>query len=279
MIVKNIKEVKSYVTKTDIPSYEFAINPYVGCPHKCIYCYAEFMKRFTNHIEPWGDFIDIKMCAKPIKIDKLKGKKIILSSVTDPYNPYEKEYEITRSILEQLKNSGADLTIITKSDLVLRDLDLLKEFETIRVAFSMNTLDDVFRLGIEPYTSSVTKRLDALEKLHNAGLKTTLFMSPMFPGITDYRELMNETLSFVDEYWLENLNLRGAYKYRVLDYVYEKYPKLKPLYEEIYKKGNPSYWDALEEEIDSFCAINGISYKNYFHHGKVTQIKLEQGTC
>ena len=97
-------EVKSYITKSQLPGIDFVINPYVGCPHKCIYCYAEFMKRFVNehNIEDWGDFLDVKKCSIPINLNKIKkDKKVLISSVTDPYNPYECKYKITRSILKQ----------------------------------------------------------------------------------------------------------------------------------------------------------------------------------
>lgn len=100
-------------------------NPYVGCTHACKYCYARFMKRFSGHTEKWGDFIDIKTCEKPIDLHKIKGKTVFLSSVTDCYNGYEEKYGITRSILKQLVEAEAQITISTKSSLILRDIDLL----------------------------------------------------------------------------------------------------------------------------------------------------------
>ena len=116
MIIKE-KEVKDYLTKSKLG--EYAINPYVGCPHKCKYCYASFMKRFTNHKEEWGEFIDIKRCNKPIDLKKIQGKNVFMSSVTDCYNPYEAKYKITRSILEQLVNVECTLQISTKNQLIL----------------------------------------------------------------------------------------------------------------------------------------------------------------
>ena len=95
IVVKEI-EVKDYVTKSNLPSSDFVINPYIGCPHGCKYCYARFMKRFTGHQEEWGSFLDIKRCSKKININKIKEKSIFLSSVTDCYNPYEEKYELTR---------------------------------------------------------------------------------------------------------------------------------------------------------------------------------------
>lgn len=125
MVVNEIN-VMDYLTKSNLPASDFVINPYVGCTHGCKYCYASFMKRFTGHKENWGDFIDIKRCNKKIDLKKISGKNVFLSSVTDCYNQYEKDYYITRNILEQLVNSDCNLSISTKSKLILRDIDLLK---------------------------------------------------------------------------------------------------------------------------------------------------------
>lgn len=83
---------KDYLTKSNLPASDYVINPYVGCPHACKYCYASFMKRFIGHNEKWGDFIDIKECDKPINIKKLSGKSVFISSVTDCYNQFEEKY-------------------------------------------------------------------------------------------------------------------------------------------------------------------------------------------
>ena len=130
MEIKEIK-VKSIIVKSGLPGADFVINPYIGCVHGCIYCYARFMKRFTGHLEPWGDFVDVKINGPdliPEKWSKYQGKSIIIGSVTDAYQPIEKKYQLTRRILEKLIPLQPDLEIITKSDLVLRDIDLLKQF-------------------------------------------------------------------------------------------------------------------------------------------------------
>ena len=92
--------IKDYLTKSNLPASDFVINPYVGCPHACKYCYASFMKRFTKHVESWGSFVDIKECKNDINVSKVKGKSVFLSSVTDCYNPFEEQYKVTRGILE-----------------------------------------------------------------------------------------------------------------------------------------------------------------------------------
>lgn len=209
--------VKDLVTKSNLPASDYVINPYVGCPHACKYCYACFMKRFTNHSEEWGDFIDIKLCDKPISSKKLQGKSVFLSSVTDCYNPFEEKYRNTRGILEQLVSIDCELNISTKSHLILRDIDLLKQCKNLKVSVSINTLDEQFRKDMDN-ASSISERLEVLRILHTNGIYSVLFMSPIFPKITDFKAIVDNSKDFVDEYWFENLNLRGSYKQTILNY-------------------------------------------------------------
>ena len=108
---------RSVISKTDLPVCDYAANPYVGCTHACGYCYASFMKRFTGHPEPWGTFLDVKHWPEIRDPSKYAGTEIFIGSVTDPYNPQEAEFGRTRELLEQLRGSGAKLSIATKSDL------------------------------------------------------------------------------------------------------------------------------------------------------------------
>ena len=263
--------VKDLVTKSNLPASDYVINPYVGCPHGCRYCYACFMKRFTNHSEAWGSFIDIKRCDKPISKKKLQGKSVFLSSVTDCYNPFEEKYRNTRKILEQLISINCELNISTKSHLILRDIDLLKQCNNLKVSVSVNTLDEQFKNDMD-HASSIMKRLETLEILHQNGIYTVLFMSPIFPGITDYKEIIVKTHRFVDEYWFENLNLRGSYKQDILSYIKNAYPQLVELYDEIYVKGNMGFWKNLAVEIEEYCAVHSIKHINYFYHKELVYL-------
>lgn len=273
MIEKEVV-VKDLVTKSNLPASDYVINPYVGCPHGCRYCYACFMKRFTNHSEAWGSFIDIKRCDKPISKRKLQGKSVFLSSVTDCYNPFEEKYRNTRKILEQLISINCELNISTKSYLILRDIDLLKQCNNLKVSVSVNTLDEQFKNDMD-HASSIMKRLETLEILHQNGIYTVLFMSPIFPGITDYKEIIVKTHRFVDEYWFENLNLRGSYKQDILSYIKNAYPQLVELYDEIYVKGNMGFWNNLSVEIEEYCAEHSIKHINYFYHKELVEAKLK----
>ena len=136
---------KDILSKTNLPIGDYAVNPYVGCVHACKYCYASFMKRFTNHPEPWGEFIDVKNWTPIRDRGQLAGKEAFFCSVTDPYQPHEARFKRTRAVLEQLQGTGIRISISTKSDLILRDLALIKTFPGARVSWSINTLDEDFR--------------------------------------------------------------------------------------------------------------------------------------
>ncbi|MDR1460091.1 MAG: radical SAM protein [Campylobacteraceae bacterium] len=253
------------MSKSKLPSVDFAINPYVGCPHKCLYCYAEFMKKFTNHKEKWGDFLDVKMCCEKINIEKFKDCDIFLSSVTDAYNPFEKKYGVTKQILEQFTQSNARISILTKSNLVLRDIEIFKKIPNISVGFSINTVNDDIRKQIEPYASSIEKRIEALKILHSESIDTWIFVSPMFPKITDFRKIIDTCKYFSNSFGFENLNLKNRYHERVLNYIREYHKDLLSLYQEIYMYGNGDYWHKEAQEIHSHCQKNKINYSIHFH--------------
>ena len=267
-------EVKDYLTKSNLPASDYVINPYVGCPHGCKYCYASFMKRFTGHTEEWGTFVDVKRCSKAINQKKLKGKTVFLASVTDCYNPYEEKYCVTQSILKQLLDVDCMVSISTKSSLILRDVELLKQFKDLSVAMSVNTLDEAFRKDMDK-ASSIEERMNTLKVMHENGIHTVLFMSPIFPAITDYKEIIEKSRLFVKEYWFENLNLRGEYKAEILKYINEKYPQYADLYKQIYVDGKKDYWEELSKEIEDYCAEHSVIHTNFFYHEKLLAQKKQ----
>ena len=283
-IIREI-DVQSVMTKSSLPVGGYSVNPYVGCPHACRYCYASFMKRFTGHTEAWGTFLDVKKWKPITNPHKYDGQRIVIGSVTDGYNPFEEFYGRTRLLLEQLRGTNAEIMICTKSDLVLRDLDLLKQFPKVTVSWSVNTLDENFRADMD-HAVSIERRLAAMKQVYEAGIRTVCFVSPIFPGITDVPAIIERVKMFTDLIWLENLNLRGQFKTDIMTYIREKYPQKYPLYEAIYNRKEMGYWQALEQEIAAYAAQNQYPYRindlpygrakqgkpvlvNYFYHEKI----------
>lgn len=258
MIVKEI-ETKNVLTKSNLPVSDYSVNPYGGCAHACKYCYASFMKRFTGHMEPWGEFVDVKHWPAIRNPERYAGKELFIGSVTDPYQPLEETYGRTRALLEQMQGSRCKISIATKSDLVLRDLDLIKTFPNARVSWSINTLDEDFRKEMDEAVS-IERRLAAMKAFHDAGVRTTCFISPIFPGITDVPAIIRRAKAQCNLVWLENLNLRGSYKTVILDYIKEKRPDLLPLYQAIYLRNDRAYWATLDKKMRAFTAAEGLTY-------------------
>lgn len=280
-------DVQGIMTKSSLPVGGYSVNPYIGCTHACKYCYASFMKRFTGHMEPWGTFLDVKnwkRIADPYRYD---GQRIVIGSVTDGYNPYEEKYRRTRMLLEQLKGTDAEIMICTKSDLVLRDLDLLKQFRKVTVSWSVNTLDEKFRSDMDNAVS-IARRLSAMRQTYDEGIRTVCFISPIFPYITDIWPIIEETKSYTDLIWLENLNLRGQFKGTIMSYIAEQYPEYLQVYKDIYERKDMGYWKDLEAAVKTYAMENGLTYLvndlpygrspkgkpvivNYFYHEKIRQ--------
>ena len=284
-IIINKVCTKTIFTKSNLPISDYSVNPYIGCTHACKYCYASFMKRFTGHTEDWGKFLDVKYWDEIKNPRKYDSKELFIGSVTDPYNPQEEVYERTRALLTELQGSSARLSIATKSDLILRDLDIIKTFPNARVSWSINTLDETFKDDMDKAVS-IERRLAAMKIFHDAGVRTVCFISPIFPGITDVKEIIEQTKNQCNLIWLENLNLRGSYKAVIMDYIKEKYPALLPLYQDIYNRGDRSYWEMLNAELKEYAAGIGLDYVtnddsincsfdtppvivNYFYHSEI----------
>ena len=258
ILIRNI-ETKNVMTKSNLPVGGYSVNPYVGCTHACKYCYASFMKRFTGHGEEGGTFLDVKDWGVIKNPQKYKGQRVVIGSVTDGYNPQKEEFENTRKLLFQLKDSGAEILICTKSDLVVRDIDLLKDMGHVTVSWSVNTLDEAFKDDMDKAVS-IERRIRAMKEVYDAGIRTVCFVSPVFPGITDFEAIFERVKDQCDLFWLENLNLRGGFKKDIMDYIAGKHPELVPLYDKIYNKKDRSYFEMLEKKAADMADKYGCQF-------------------
>lgn len=191
---------KSALSPSGLPGLDYTLNPYTGCGHACIYCYAPATLRYSGP-EPWGTFVDAKRDIPRVLKKELRNKKrgvVGISTVTDPYQPLEEKLKLTRSCLVVLLAKDFPVCIQTKSALVLRDLDLLKGFGEIEVGFTITTLDDRVSGVIEPGASPPAERLNALKALSSESISTWAFIGPMMPGALGEKELA-EVLEAVKE--------------------------------------------------------------------------------
>jgi DNA repair photolyase len=212
-----IREIraKSILSKSQV--YDYALNPYIGCQHACVYCYAKFMKRFTGHSERWGDFVDVKINSPELLDRELKKKgigRVWISGVCDPYQPLERKYLLTKRCLDILVESSWPFTIQTKSALVLRDMEILKRSRDAEVGFTITTTDEEMRKIFEQGAPPVHERIDALAKLRSGGIRTFAMIAPILPGAEG---LVNALKGKVEHVIIDRLN------YHYADWVYKKY--------------------------------------------------------
>lgn len=262
--------VESIIEKSEIPDVDFEINPYVGCVYQCIYCYARYIQDNSGHTEPWGEFVDVKINAAdliPQQTDLYADKEIFIGSITDPYLPCEKDYRLTRQILEKLVPLKPKLSIQTKSDLITRDIDLFKQFSVCETGLTITTLDDSIRHQIEGAAASVEERVRCLKKLHESGIATYVFIGPVLPELTDWKAIINETSSFTDYYAIEMLNIEGAIWNALKNWLGKERPELISRYESIFfsdypliKQLNRLSWQYLGYPIIPFHSMKQALY-------------------
>ena len=265
MIRINKIEAKSVLSKSNLPEAIYCINPYVGCLHGCVYCYARFMRRFTGHKEPWGKFLDIKENAVLVLEKELKKAKkglVLLSSVTDPYQPIEKKYELTREILKILLKYQFPVSILTKSSRVLRDVDLLKKFHNIEVGITITTTIDSISKIFEPYSSIASERISTLQALNDSGIHTYAFIGPILPGFTDLEQIFKSIERSVNKVMAESLNSNCGSWEEVASLVRARYPEM---YEEFNKNTrDKNYWIAARNKVTDLCKKHDISLKGFY---------------
>jgi len=190
--------VKGVLSKSKV--FDYVVNPYVGCAHACVYCYARFMKRFTGHTEQWGRFVDVKINA-PEVLEKEQAKRrkgtVWVSGVCDPYQPIEMKYRLTRRCLEILQKRKWSVVIQTKSHLVLKDIDLFKQFDHLEVGLTITTASEAIRRIFEPNAPPIRKRLEALEALFNQGIVTFVMIAPVLPEAEGLVDLLARKVHYV----------------------------------------------------------------------------------
>jgi DNA repair photolyase len=261
-------ECKSILTKSGIEGVDYALNPYVGCAHGCVYCYASFMKRFTGHKEEWGAFVDVKVNAAEVLAQQMRRAKrgnIVSGTVTDPYQPLEEEYEITRACLEVLTDYDFPVSILTKSDLVLRDLDLLCRLEDVEVGFTITALDDEVQRIFEPRSPPASARLAALAELAEAGVKTWAFCGPLLPFLSDGEEQMDALFgelarAGVSYIIVDSLKLSGAIGGKVRRVLERHYPDLVEGYRHI-AADRRAYHEALMIRAQRLAEKHGLIWR------------------
>ena len=268
-----IKEIqsKSILTKSKLPDADYVVNPYTGCRFGCVYCYASFMSRYVGKdINDWGEFVYVKINAPELlqkEIQKLKNKgkglSILFSSVTDPYQGVEAKYQVTRKCLQVLVDYGFEgkVSILTKSQLVTRDIDLLKKLKNVEVGLAITSVDDGVSRFFEKFAPNVSQRFDALRELNDAGIVTYAFVGPLLPNYINNIDALDSVFknikdSGTNEIYVEHINLSK--------YIYERLKNELPDLEDtdlgmFDKSKNKDYRTMLDRIIKEL--VNKYSFK------------------
>lgn len=262
---------RTILSPSKLPGCDYVINPYTGCQHGCVWCYARFMRAYTGHEnEEWGSFVDAKINAPEIlvkDIRRLKGKPtIFLSSVCDPYQPIERKYKLTRNCLEILSQFSFPMSILTQSKLVLRDIDLFRKFKDLDVGMSFITMDEEATRIFQPVTASPKERVTSLKKLRDEGIKTYIHLGPILPHFTDFDEIFKATHHYVDAAMGETLNTRGENWTSLIKTLSKHYPQFLPQFKK-WRFKDLDYLGQVGVDFEKAAKKYGIKVSGIYHHG------------
>ncbi len=214
---------KSVISKSYLPDLDYAFNPYIGCYHGCLYCYARdyLPTKYSNIKENWGCLIFIKRNAIEVlkrELKRLRPGVIGVSTITDPYQPIEANVLITKKAIEYMLKLGFKVSIQTKSDLILRDLEtLVKYSDRVDVGITITSVDNTsFMKYLEPKAPQPTRRVNTLVKLSSEGIETWIFYGPVIPTINDddetIRDIVEVAVSTNSKILVDRLRVRAWMK-------------------------------------------------------------------
>jgi DNA repair photolyase len=258
-------------------SFKWSLNPYMGCVHRCTFCYVRAFELRADR--PFDDRYGVSIRVKVNVADVLRkelGRRswekewVAIGAATDPYQPAEGRYRLTRACIEALGEASNPFSIITRGPMIVRDLDVLSEAARrgdVSVTFSIPTLDDEVWRKTEPSTAHPRQRLKAVKALVDAGIKAGVGMAPILPGISDRPEQLAEVVKAAREagatgVWTNLLFLRPGTREHFLDHLAEDWPELVPYYEELYRgraylgsaEGKP-----LRKRVSAFAREYGVA--------------------
>ncbi len=256
--------------------FEWSLNPYMGCVHRCTFCYVRGFERRADR--PWDDRYGASIRVKPNVAEVLRrelqrtgprDEGIAIGAATDPYQPAEGRYRLTRACIQVLRDIGQPFSIITRGPLIVRDVDVLVEAARradVSVTFSIPTVDEAVWRTTEPGTAPPRQRLRALRELVRAGVRTGVGMAPILPGLSDHPNQLARVVHAAREagacgIWANLLYLRPGTREHFLSCLARDWPELLPGYEELYARGSylpQSRAQPTRDEVRRLARANGI---------------------
>jgi len=230
---------------------EYQVDPYVGCEHYCYYCYVlnQAESDWSKEILIYKDIVG----QLSQELAKIPPQKIYMGYHTDPYQPCEAKYRQTRKVLELFSKNGFSASILTKSDLVIRDTDLLAEMNDAAVSVSVGFNENRTRRLFEASTIATEQRIEALKKLKKAGIKTGALLCPIIPFITDAVQMIDMLEPYADVIWIYGLGINDRSDQNWLNIqkiLNKQFPDLFDQIEPVLFSKNHSYWAELRESLE-----------------------------
>jgi DNA repair photolyase len=281
-------------------AFKWSLNPYMGCVHRCTFCYVRAFEHRADR--PFDDRYGTSIRVKVNVVDVLRrelarrsweGEAVAVGAATDPYQPAEGRYRLTRGCIEAFAEASNPFSLITRGPMIVRDLDVLAEAARrakVSITFSIPTLDDDVWRKTEPSTAHPRQRLRAVKELVDAGIKVGVGMAPILPGISDRPEQLREVVQAAREagatgVWTNILFLRPGTREHFLEHLAEDWPELVPHYEALYRgraylpseEGKP-----LRQQVSALAREYGVRdrRKNPLdgsHHDEQLALAVEQG--
>lgn len=262
-------DCRSALSKSRLPGLDYSLNPYVGCEHGCIYCYGRSFLRDKSLVSSWGSFSRAKKNVVDVLRRELRKKRrgiVGVSTITDPYQPFEARTELTRKCLETLSENGFHISIQTKSSLILRDIDIIRP-GGFDVGVTITTMNSELAKKIEPKASAPDARSKVIEEFSSRDVETWIFLGPIIPGINDDLDSIKEVMEIAkrnrSRLLYDKLNLRPY----VLDSVRKFLEKEKPeISEELPKllDTKSKYVKEIKIKVESTCRRLGVACEPAF---------------
>lgn len=251
-------DAKNFMTKTGL-GHDFVCNPYGGCEHGCLYCYAQTMPSYLSRVDKWGTYVDIKKYPNYNIPRNTGSKSLIFSSMTDAYQPIEATIKNTQTILNNIFESNLQVSFLTKSALITRDINLFQQMKSVEIGFSIAT-NDYWASIFEPKASKPSERIEALKILHQTGIITYVFISPIIPFVTNVFEIIDSVKPYVDYFMFDKLNLKDINnKKRIFQVIQHQLPNKYNEFVEIFETSKQDFYVNLKNEIESYIKKENLS--------------------
>lgn len=266
-------EAKSILVKSKLPDTDYVINPYVGCEFACQYCYASFMGRFVKEpFNNWGNYLYAKTNAIEVFEKELRrvrasgaAPSILLSSVTDPYQGAEKKHQLTRGILDILSREPYPgvVSILTKSPMVERDIDLLQRLPAAEVGMTITTTDDAISRFLEVHAPLASRRLKTLALLNKSGIRTYAFIGPLLPHFRYQPQQLDKLFAGlvkagVRSVYVEHMNLRQYIRERLWKILDDQPVEVQEVYR---GAGSKAHREVLDDIVAELLAKHGLALR------------------